>query len=48
MATQKGELHLVFAYLWAVSHKLVGGVALKDLSEKLALNGLWFDWDDSS
>jgi hypothetical protein len=38
LATQKGELHVELAYLWAVSRKLVGSVALKDLPESPQLN----------
>jgi hypothetical protein len=38
LASQMGELHAVLAYLWAVSHKLVGAVSLKDLPESPWLN----------
>jgi hypothetical protein len=38
LATQKGELHIELAYLWAVSRKLVGAVPLKDLAESPQLN----------
>jgi hypothetical protein len=38
LATQKEELHVVLAYLWAVWHKLVGAVALNDRPESPQLN----------
>jgi hypothetical protein len=38
LASQKKELHVVLAYLWAVSRKLVGTVSLTDLPESPQLN----------
>jgi hypothetical protein len=38
LTAQKKELHVPFAYLWAVSHKLVGAVSLDDLPESPQLN----------
>jgi hypothetical protein len=38
LTAQKKELHVLLAYLWAVSHKLVGAVSLDDLPESPQLN----------
>jgi hypothetical protein len=38
LTAQKNELHVLLAYLWAVSHKLVGAVSLDDLPESPQLN----------
>jgi hypothetical protein len=38
LTTAKEELHVVLAYLWAVSHNLVKSVALEDLPESPQLN----------
>jgi hypothetical protein len=38
LESQKMELHVVLAYLWAVSRKLVGTVSPKDLPESTQLN----------